>query len=182
MVTLFTKAPTHPRGANTYLRENFGHPDPKQNNLKILHTTISALKFNTYKNKYGFKLLVSEEDEKIFIIIRDLMNDQLIYSNIYYSFNVLKDIVEKKCKHIAYIEAKTRKNNGTEEFKFTKATLLYGLTFEKFIVCINKGIIMYDIRIGVYKSGSNYGKTHDYGSGFRISKAEIEKAFSMEQL
>ena len=32
-----------------------------------------------------------------------------------------------------------------------------------------------DIRIGVYKTGSNFGKTHDHGTGFRISDSNLIK-------
>jgi len=182
MVTLFTKSPTYPNGANTYLREKYGQPDPKSNNMKILHTTISASKFNTYKGKYGFRLFVSKKDEKIFIIIKDLENNQIIDTSVYYTFEDLKQIVGTKCKYIAFINAETKVNNGKESFYFKNATLLSCLTFDKFIDYVNRGIIVYDIRIGVYKSGHSYGKTHDHGSGFRIQKRDINKAFKIEQL
>ena len=51
MVTLFTKAPTHPKGVNSILRERYGEPDQKAGGLKTLHTTFSALKFNTFFGK-----------------------------------------------------------------------------------------------------------------------------------
>jgi hypothetical protein len=37
---------------------------------------------------------------------------------------------------------------------------------------------MYDIRIGSYSSGKNYGKPHDHGSGFRIKEHNIIKLYS----
>ncbi len=182
MVTLFTKSPTYPHGVNTHLRETYGQPDPEFHNLKILHTTVSASDFNTYKNKYGFKLKVDEENEKIFIIIKNLISGQLISDEIYYSFEVLRDRVETKCKYIAYIEADTKKEKGLEFFRFKKAFLLSGLTFSKFIDNITEGLIVYDIRIGAYKTGNNFGKTHDHGSGFRIPKENLSAVFNVEEL
>ena len=54
MLTLFTKSPSYPPGANSYLRENYGSLDPKFG-FKILHTTIKNSKFNDFKGKWGFK-------------------------------------------------------------------------------------------------------------------------------
>jgi hypothetical protein len=39
---------------------------------------------------------------------------------------------------------------------------------------------MYDIRIGSYKTGSNYGKVHDHGSGFRVRKENMSDVFYSE--
>jgi hypothetical protein len=123
------------------IRETFGTPDTKSNNLKIIYTTADALKFNSYKNNYGFRLVVSEENEKIFLVIKNLKNNEIITTSIYYTFEALREIVETKCKYIAYIKAEKRHNNGIEEFEFTNATLLSGLTFDKFIDFVKRGLI-----------------------------------------
>lgn len=65
---------------------------------------------------------------------------------------------------------------------FKKDFLLSGLTFSKFIDYIKEGLIVYDIRIGVYKTGNNFGKTHDHGSGFRISKENLDTVFNVDEL
>lgn len=182
MVTLFTNKPTHPPHANTYLRDTFGQPDPEFSNVKTLHTTMSALKFNTYKNKYGFKFEVDDEAERVFIRVINLENNETESKEIYYTYNSLRDIVESKCKYIAYINAETKTENGTEFFKFKSAFLLTGLTFDDFIEHIKNGLIVYDIRIGAYKSGKMIGKPHDHGSGIRIKKNHINTVFNVEEL
>ncbi len=182
MITLFTEAPTYPKKVNTYLRETYGQPDPEFNNTKILHTTISALDFNPYVDKYGFKLNVDEVNKKIFIIIKNIKTDQIIPHEIYYTFEALRQKVEKKCENIAYINAKTKKEGEIEYFNFTKATLLSGLTFDKFILFVKGGLLVYDIRFGIFKSGKNGGKKHDHGSGFRIKKRDLNKVFKMETI
>jgi len=179
MVTLFTKAPSYPKGANTLLREKFGKVE---NGMKILHTTIPGDKFNTFLNQYGFKLEINEKEKKIFIIIKDLKSDSILDFDCYYTFEDIKKIIEKKCKFIAFISAKHKKVHGKELFHFEKAVLLTKLTFEKFLKAIKEGFILYDIRIGVYRSGKNKGKTHDHGSGFRIKKDKIKEVFQVEKL
>ena len=182
MVTIFTKAPTFPKKVNTFLREKYGQPDVESEGMKTLHTTISATKFNTFVNKFGFKLEVDNINAKISIVIKDLQTDNIEDIEVYYTFEQLNKIIQKKCKHLAYISAETKTEDGRESFKFTKAVLLSGLTFEKFIDFIKNGLIVYDIRLGVYRSGKNKGKTHDHGSGFRILKNVLPQVFEIKEL
>lgn len=179
MITLFTKAPSHPLQANTKLRLKFGKDE---GGLKILHTTISGDKFNTFLGKYGFKLEINEKEKKIYILIKDLISDTLLDFDCYYTFEDLKKIIEKKCKNIAFINAKNKRKDNKEFFHFQKAILLTGLTFIKFLEGIKNGDIFYDIRIGVYRSGKNRGKTHDHGSGFRVRKNRIEHVFKISRI
>ena len=43
------------------------------------------------------------------------------------------------------------------------------------------GEIMYDIRMGAYSSGRNYGKPHDHGSGFSIREHNIKKLYEYSE-
>lgn len=181
MITLFTDAPTYPKKVNSLLREKYGQKDTEFG-VKIIHSTFSAIKFNIFIEKYGFKLDVDETNKKIFIRIKNLQSNKLDELEIYYAFEDLKNIVEKKCKYVACIKAQTRKENGKEFFKFNNAALLSGLTFEKFIDCVKNGLIVYDIRLGVYRSGKNKGKPHDHGSGFRVLKNNLNKVFHLENI
>lgn len=181
MLTLFTKSPS-PQGVNTFLKDNFGSPDEKFPEYNILHTTMNAVSFNTYKGKYGFKIELNDDEEKAIILVKDLESNRIVNDEAYYDYCILKNIVETKCKNIAYISAKNRKHDGHEYFIFDKATMLSGLTYEKFMTLLREGIIKFDIRIGIYRSGKNLGKPHDHGSAFRISKQDLHKAFDMEVL
>lgn len=182
MVTLFTKSP-EPRGTNTKLRINFGYPDTDFPKVMVLHTTFSGDKFNNSKNKFGFMLNIDSSQENIFIKIKDLETDTINDSIVaYYPFDVLKEAVEEKLKTIAFIKAEHKKKDGKEFFKFNKAIILYGLTFEKFLSFIKEGLIKYDFRLGIYKTGNKRGTYHDHGSGFRILKKDINKVFKIMEL
>lgn len=178
MLTLFTKTPSFPKKANKYLRENFG--TKKDNEPSSLHTTISHSNFNSYKKKYGFKLEI--KNRKISILIKNLKLNELVDYEVYYTFEDLKKIINNKCRNIAFIFAQHKKENEGEYFKFQSAKLLTGMNFEKFLEGVEKGIIVYDIRIGVYKTGKKKGQTHDHGSAFRIQKKKIEEFFDVEEL
>ncbi|SCG86933.1 MvaI/BcnI family restriction endonuclease [Methanobacterium congolense] len=181
MVTLFTKAP-QPRGINSLMREKYGNPDPKADGLKTIHTTFSALKFNNFVKNYGFKLEINESERRIYILVKNLKTGEIEDTDIYYEFDTLKTIIENKCKYIAHINAESKKLDGKEYFRFKECYLLTGLTFEKFIQLIKEGLILYDIRIGVFRSGKNKGKTHDHGSGFRFKKNNLEEIFDFEKI
>ncbi len=185
MVTLFTKSPD-PRGINNVIRKSFGYFDDEFKDMKILHTTFSADKFNTCKGKFGFLLEINDDNKKIIIKVKNLETDTLNNSvTAYYPFSKLKNIVEYKCKYIIFIVADHKKEDGKELFKFNKAVLLSGLTFNKFLDFIKQGIIKYDFRLGVYRTSKNpkqIGKTHDHGSGFRINKSNLDKVFTITEI
>lgn len=182
MVTLFTKSP-RPHGVNNVLRKTFGYSDGEYKNTKILHTTFSGDKFNTCKGKYGFILKVNFKESKINIVIKNLGNNTINNSvKAYYPFGELKDKIETKCKYIVFISADSKKEGGKESFKFNSAMLLSGLTFLKFLEFLKKGLIKYDFRLGVYRTGKHIGKSHDHGSGFRISKKDIKRVFAVEEI
>ena len=56
--------------------------------------------------------------------------------------------------------------------------IYYNFDFQKFLTEIENGNIQFDIRIGVYNSGRNYGKTHDHGSGFRVKRENFQNLYS----
>ena len=182
MFTLFTKSPSFPKGVNSRIREKYGKPDQKFPNCKVVHSSIFGTKFNNFLGKYGFKIEVDNLAEKISMLVKNLATDEILEKDIYHSFSDLKAIIDSKCKYIAIIYADTKNETGTEFFHFTKAILLTGLDFSKFVNLIEKGIIVYDLRLGVYSSGKNAGKPHDHGSGFRVLKRHLNQVFQIQEL
>ena len=178
-ITLFTKSPDFPKGANAYLRDTYGYPHPKFPSVSILHTSFFHTYFNTLKELYGFKLEVDKSKGKIFLRVKILKTNIIEDVDIYYNFSTIENIIAKKLKKVVFITAQTKSTPDGEKFNFTKAILLTGFTFDKFIELIKTDNIMYDIRIGAYKSGKNIGKSHDYGSGFRIKKENLNLGFTV---
>ena len=181
MLSIFTKSPSHPKQANTFIRKKYGCLDPTSGK-KSIHTTIKSSNFNSFKNKWGFKLEFDDIDEKLYLKIKNLESGQIEQFKPYWDYTDLKKKITKKCLIIAYVTAETRKIEDKEQFHFQKVTLLSGLTFEKFITLLKQDIIQFDIRIGVYGSGDKKGQTHDHGSGFRTKKANISDVFEIEEV
>jgi len=181
-ITLFTKSPTSPRGINTLLRKTYGTPDVEYPEIKVLHTSLFTTHYNTHKGGYNFKLEIDYENEAIKLLVQDKVSQEIVDDRAKWSFQAIKNIIEKKLKYIAYISAEAETIDGEEKFTYKNMVILTGMNFEKFIELLKEGVIMFDIRIGAYKTGKNKGKNHDHGSGFRISKKQLSRAFQIEEI
>ena len=176
MITLFSKKPSYPRGASNYLRQNYGVFDTEYNE-KILNTTLGGLKENTHRGGYSFKAVVDREAQRVYLQIRNMETGELVNDEIYWSFSVLNAALEKKLKKIAILYGEEDVVNGQRRVRYTSMKLIEGLTFEKLLSSIENGKLFIDIRIGVYASGKNEGKTHDHGTAFRIHLNDLLSAY-----
>ncbi|MCK9301861.1 MAG: MvaI/BcnI restriction endonuclease family protein [Bacteroidales bacterium] len=180
-ITLFTKSPSFPKGANAYLKDKFGTPYEENPDLKKLHTSMFANKANTYAGKYTFQLINDKTEKKILIGVYSIKTKKLLDSSCGYSYADIEKVLSKKLKNLFYVSAETKTENGQEHFNFNQADIYENPSFKKFINLLDKGLIMYDIRIGSYQSGSNYGKPHDHGSDFRILEKNLCKLYSKHE-
>ncbi len=173
LVTLFTKSPSNPRGANTYLREKFGKYDEFGN--KILHQTISATQPTTSNvYDYSFQVSVDWENERVYIVVYDKFGE-LIDGHIFWTFRDMENQLKRKLKKIALVSANKKEEEGIVYYKYNSIRLITGLNIISLVEAIDQGDVKIDIRIGAYKSGKNKGKTHDHGTGFRISERNLVK-------
>lgn len=177
-VTLFTKSPSFPSGANAYLKDNFGMPYDDNPDLNKLHVSMFASKYSLSYDRYNFKLIIDSDKREIRIGIFNPQTNVLMDSRVGYTFDALERQLRRKLKNLFYVSAENRYVGNREEFHFNKAEIYMNPSMDKFIHLLETGVIMYDIRIGSYSSGPNYGKPHDHGSGFRILERNIHLLFA----
>ena len=163
---------------NAYLKDKFGTPYEDAPSINSLHTSMFANSYNTYMKKYSFKLLNNPVAKTILIGVFDLNTKELLDCSVGYTYQDIQKALTKKLKNLLYVTAQTKKEGGKELFYFNKADIYTEPSFERFISLLTDGKIMYDIRIGSYKSGPKYGMPHDHGSGFRILEANIRLLYS----
>lgn len=177
-VTLFTKAPSFPKRANSYLNKEFGIPydDPKKIGLNKLHTSMFANEYNTFASKLSFKLINNRKQKTIRIGVYDL-NHNPIDTTVGYNYDTLEKILKRKLHNLFYVSAKRKYKEETEFFYFYKAEIYTEPSIDNFLDLIDKGLIMYDIRIGSYADG----RTHDHGSGFRILQPNIRLLYKNKE-
>lgn len=176
-VTLFTKAPSFPGRANAYLKDTYGNPYEDKPDLKKLHASMFATKYSLVYDKYNFRLINDRENEVILIGVYNPQTNELVDKSVGYTYQCLEDILNRKLKNLLFVSAETKIVSGIEYFHFNRAEAYYGPSIERLLQLIDDGVIMYDIRIGSYSSGRNYGKAHDHGSGFRILEKNIHLLF-----
>ena len=176
-VTLFTKAPVFPKRANTYLKDSYGIEYPDNADLKKLHISMFASRYSSAYGKYNFRLINDRDNSVIRIGVFDPADNRLIDKSVGYTYDCLAEILKKKLKNLFYVSAETAIINMKEHFHFNRAEVFTNPTLDRLLKLIDEGVIMYDIRIGSYGSGRNYGKAHDHGSGFRILEKNIHLLF-----
>lgn len=67
-------------------------------------------------------------------------------------------------------------------FSILIALIYMNPSFNRFMELLRAGKIMFDIRIGSYKSGTKRGKLHDHGSGFRILGGDIRLLYDIHEV
>ena len=180
--TLFTKSPNFPPKANNYLKDKFGSPYDDNPGLKNLHTSMFASKYNSYKGIYSFRLHNDSKNRVLKIEVFDAKSNNLIDDSVGYTYDSLERIIKRKIKNLFFVKAETKVLSDVEYFYFNGASIYTDPSLDKFLKLIDDGLIMYDIRIGSYKSGKNYGKAHDHGSGFRIMESNIHLLFAHNEM
>ena len=182
-VTLFTKAPTYPKSANNKLRLNYGSNDVEFHDVKVLHTSVFANKWNTHISGYSYTIKVDKDARKIYLLVKNMSTNVIVEDDIYWTFDVVQKIIDTKIQNLAFIQADVRTVDGKEHFTFNRCSLYSGVTLDKFLSYLDNGDIMFDIRVGAYKNPlkpKTYGKIHDHGSGYRIKKEVMKRLYDIE--
>lgn len=177
-ITLFTKSPNFPSRANSYLKDRFGVPYDDNPALKKLHTSMFASRFNTFGSGLSFRLVNDRMRGIVKIGVYDVVSKELIDDSVGYTYDCLEKVLKKKLKDLFYVTAERKFIDEDEYFFFSKAEIYSNPSIDKFLELLDRGLIMFDIRIGSYKSGRNIGKAHDHGSGFRILESNLRLLFS----
>jgi hypothetical protein len=181
-VTLFTKAPTKPKAVNTQLRLKYGTPDIEFSDIKVLHVSIFADRFVKHSGGYSFKLQLNDSEQKIFLLVKHNENGQIVEDSIYWTYEIIERNITTKLKHLAFVKAEVQKCENRELFNFKDCTVFTNSDFRRFLNELKCGNIMFDIRIGAYKTGQKRGKTHDHGSCFRIKRDNLKNLYESEHL
>jgi hypothetical protein len=174
-LTLFSKSPSSPSGANGILKDKYGEcRDPQFPQLKKLYASIFGHRESLVYNKHLMKLEVIHPKKILKLKVKDELHNT--YDEVHWTFNELVS-ASSKMKNLFVVFAEEKVINGERHYHYLNAEIYLNFNFEKFLKSIENGVIMFDIRIGVHKTGNNYGKPHDHGSGFRVKKENISELY-----
>jgi hypothetical protein len=87
----------------------------------------------------------------------------------YWGFDDLRDLMGEKARNCFYIIADSKIERGREYFYYQSLMMLSGFSFDKFITCIDRGIIQVDFDARTH---------HNHGTKFRIKQGNWSELYS----
>lgn len=158
------------------LRNAYGYPDAVYKNQKLLQNSIQANCSTLIGGRFLFKLVVDYEKQKIFLLITD-KNMNFIEKKSYWSFDVLKEKLERKLQYMALVKAWPSTINNEDYYKYYDIDFYKLKSFDEFIRLIEDGTIRVTFKIGVFRKGIRAGELHDRGTSFEIQEIDMFKLF-----
>lgn len=180
--TLFNCSPTGPHYHEVErLKDEYGYPDSKLKEYKVLNTSINSTEKNKVGLNYFFKLSIDKRNEKIYLLIYD-KKGVLIENNVYWDFDILEEKLYRKLKYLAYVKAFKKKINDQKYFKYYEMKFYKLKDFNTFIELLDMGIIKTSIKIGIFRDEKRKGKIHDHGTSFCIQEKDLNKLYDLIEI
>lgn len=176
-ITLFSLVPSNCFGIEIKrLRNNYGYYDTIYKDKKILMKSVYANKKVYLNNGYSFELKIKYNIKRIYLYIYDKTN-KLIDNNMYWDFDDIKNVIQRKLKTLALIKYNKKIKNNLEYFLYDNIHLYKFKKIYTFLNLLEEGIIRIYICLGIYKSGPKKGQEHDHGIAFGIKECDLLKLY-----
>lgn len=176
-LTLFSLVPSNCFGILLkQLRNNYGSPDKDFKNINTLMKSVFANIKTKTQNGYLFKLQIKRTEKRIYLCIYD-KNENLINKDLYWEFDDIKSVVERKLTYLALVKYNKKLINRCKFFKYNSIKFYKFKGINCFFNLLEKGLIRIYICLGVYKSGYKIGLEHDHGMRFDIKECDLLKLY-----
>ena len=159
------------------LYEKYGFLGNQHSNNKVFYATMYGNRNMPAGNKYLFRLKVDFLKEEIRVFAIDLFGN-VEDTKISWSFNFIKEKVEKKIKYLALVKAYAHNEIEKQFFKYCEINFYFSKGFKRFISLVDNGTIGITFMIGTYKTGIKSGQMNNHGASFQISEDDLEKLFT----
>ena len=138
---------------------------------------VSTSTYSTLHSGYKFKLEIDYLKEKIYLLIFNKYNE-LIEKKIYWDFDDLIKMINKKLNILAIVNFKKQITNNITQFHYTKINYYNIKSSAVFFKLIEIGKIKINFDLGIYRSGPKIGKEHDNGVFFYIDNNNFFKLYN----
>lgn len=176
--SLFSLKPDYPEGGDNYMKNKWGKSDETYPEIKCLRTSIYGHRFSKVYGKHHMKLIVDRKNRRVKLLVCNL-KEQILDESVYWKFNSLKSGA-KKLENLLFVKAEHKKRYGKMFFKYTSALVCKGFQIKMFFEMLEEGLIRYDHRLGIYRSGPKAGCPHNHGGGFRICCSQLPRLFKTQ--
>ena len=159
--------------------ELYGYPDNTFKNQNVLNINLSIKKTYLIKNKYYFNLEINENEEKIYLVVRDKKHN-VIDRISYIYFATIKNRLITKMHNLAFVYGDCKYENNNFYFKYTDILLYTLKDFDTFLNLLKNDDILTSIGYRINKSAKHFGKTSSKNIVFAIHHNKISKLFNKE--
>lgn len=178
ILRLFSLVPSNSFGIELKrLRNLYGKNDYFFKNIKTLQCFVSTLTNSTLHSGYKLKLEIDYLNEKLYLLIFNKYNE-LIEKKIYWDFDDLIKMINKKLNTLAIVNFKSQKINNINQFHYTNISYYNIKSSVVFFKLIEIGKIKINFDLGIYRSGTKTGKEHDNGVFFYIDNNDFFKLYN----
>lgn len=174
-ITLFSAVPDSYLFEIKRLLKKYGYPDKQYPQFSILNLSIYGNRRIRLDNHY-FKIYVDYQNERVVLRVYNIQL-QIIDELTSWSFEILKEKLERKLSKLAFIHAERKYENGKVFYKYKKPDFYQLISFEKFLTLLEYGMIRITFRIGFYKDERRFGQIYDHGTCFSIGEYNIPRLF-----
>lgn len=175
-ITLFSAVPDSYLFEIQRLVQKYGYPDSQFPQFKVFNLAVYGDRKVKMRNHY-FKLYVSWKSRQVVLRVYD-KNFQVVDELTSWSFEMLKEKLERKLSKLALVHAKRKFENNVVYFKYTDIEFYQLVSFERFLTLIENGMIRITFRIGVYKDERRFGKIYNHGTTLCIDESNIGRLFN----
>jgi hypothetical protein len=158
------------------LYDRFAFPQSSNRRFRVFYAGMVATKYTRAGRNYQFKLIV-DRDKEIIKVIAYSKATGIIDPNVSWSFNFLKEKIERKLKYLALVKADAQNSFDLQYYKYYDIRFYMLRGFNTFLSLIEDGTINITFALGCYKSGNKIGQMDNHGSNFEIDENNLEKLF-----
>ena len=160
------------------LYERFGWPQSKYKDVngRVFYAEMNAVCYTHAGMNYQFKLYVDRINRLIKVYAYSKKTG-VIDPEISWSFDFLRDKIERKLKYLALVRADAHNEVEKQFFYYDSITFYILRDFETFISLIENGTIKVIFNVGCYSSGPKKGKMDNRGATFNIAQEDLENLF-----
>ena len=155
--------------------ETYGYTTDSSGFKSFNVSLYASKKISIGKDRFC-KLKIDYLNKKILLLIFN-NNGDIIDSNISWSFDIIKEKLERKLNYLLMVKGDRKYELGEIYYKFTSYKFYKLTDFYKFLMSIEKGYVRISFSIGTFKSGKRIGQIYDHGTCFNIHKDYLDYIF-----
>ena len=178
-VTLFNATPDSYLFEIKRIVKEYGYPSSDLPEYNVLNVGVFGNRKTKLPSGYYFKLSIDYKTEQVILNVYD-NKQRLINNDCKWSFDLLKEKLERKLSMLAFIKAERKWDEFERKvyFKYHDVHFYKLRSFESFINLLEIGKIKITFKIGIYKHGKKIGKIYDHGTSFSIKDYNLKYLFS----